>query len=250
MAIVTPPRVPGAVDPGTAPGPDAAVADRRARPLRARFSAGHLLMVVAGLVGVVLSLAVLRDRPTGVRVAVADGEIRAGDVVDVDDFRAERLQASDALLDTLVAASDVRSLRGRIAVSPIADGELVARSQLHRRAAPGGLRAMSIPIDASRAAGGRIEPGDRIDVVFAGEREASIIVPDAKVIAVDESGRGGIGEVSRPFTVTVAVNARQSQLLAAAIADGDLSITRTTGASSARGTEPLDLDRVTEETAS
>jgi Flp pilus assembly protein CpaB len=119
----------------------------------------------------------------------------------------------------------------------------VVRSQLRRRAAPDGLRAMSIPVDASRAAGGRIEPGDRVDVVFAGTHEASIIVPDARVLAVDEPGRGGIGEVARPFTITVAVDAHQSQLLAAAIADGELSVTRTTGATSSEGTEPVSLDR-------
>jgi Flp pilus assembly protein CpaB len=103
---------------------------------------------------------------------------------------------------------------------------------------------MSIPIEASRAAGGRIEPGDRVDVVFAGAHEASIIVPDARVLAVDEPGRGGIGEVSQPFTVTIAVDAHQSQLLAAAIADGELSITRTTGATSSEGTAPVSLERV------
>ena len=50
--------------------------------------------------------------------------------------------------------------------------------------------------------------------------------------------------MAQPFTVTLAVDARQSQLLAAAIADGEVSLTRTTGARSARGTPPLDLDRV------
>jgi Flp pilus assembly protein CpaB len=211
--------------------------------MRARFAAGHLVMVVAGLLGVALSLAVLRERPTGEQVLVADGELRAGDVVDARDLRPARVQASDALLGALVAAEDARRVRGLIAVASVADGEPVVRSQLRRRAAPGGMRAMSIPIDASRAAGGRIAPGDRVDVVFAGTHEASIIVPDAPVLAVDEPGRGGIGEVARPFTVTVAVDAHQSQLLAAAIADGELSITRTTGARSSEGTEPVSLDR-------
>ena len=89
---------------------------------------------------------------------------------------------------------------------------------------------MSIPIDPSRAVGGHLATGDRIDVLFAGDREVSIIVRDAEVIAVDAKGRGGIGETNSPFTVTIAVNAAQSQLLAAAIADGDISLARTTGA--------------------
>ena len=207
MAIVSPPRPSGAPDVEPAPRTGAGVATRHGRGLRSRLSAGHLVMVVAGLVGVVLSVAVLRDRPSGVRVVVADGEISAGDVIDGDDVRSERVQASGALLGTLVRASDRHDLRGRIAVTRIGDGEPVIRSQLRRRAANAGLRAMSIPIEASRAAGGRIEPGDRVDVVFAGAHEASIIVADARVLAVDEPGRGGIGEVSQPFTVTIAVDA-------------------------------------------
>ena len=103
---------------------------------------------------------------------------------------------------------------------------------------------MSIPIDPSRAVGGRLATGDRIDVLFAGDRAVSIIVRDAEVIAIDAKGRGGIGETSSPFTVTIAVNARESQLLAAAIADGDVSLARTTGALSSRGTAPQVLDRV------
>ena len=103
---------------------------------------------------------------------------------------------------------------------------------------------MSIPIDPSRAVGGRLAAGDRIDVLFAGDHEVSIIVRDAEVIAIDAKGRGGIGETSSPFTVTIAVDARQSQLLAAAIADGDISLARTTGARSSQGTAPQVLDRV------
>lgn len=242
MAIASPPRSTAPPDP--APPFDGGTVQRRRRPLRARASAGHLIMVAAGLLGIVLSLAVLRDRPDGVAVLVADADIRAGARVRADDFRTARVEAPAALLDTLVVATDVARVRGRIAVTSLSEGELVVRSQLHRRAAPDGLRAMSIPIDASRAAAGRIEPGDRVDIVFAGAHEASIIVTHARVLAVDEPGRGGIGAVSRPFTVTLAVDAGESQLIAAALAEGELSITRTTGATSSAGTEPLVLDRV------
>jgi hypothetical protein len=64
------------------------------------------------------------------------------------------------------------------------------------------------------------------------------------VLAVDARGRGGIGESASPFTVTVGVTARQSQLVAAAVADGEISLARTTGADSERGIAPESLDRV------
>ena len=70
-------------------------------------------------------------------------------------------------------------------------------------------------------------------------------MPDAPVLAVDARGRGGIGESASPFTVTIALDARQSQLVAAAVADGEISLARTTGARSARGVAPKALDRVT-----
>jgi Flp pilus assembly protein CpaB len=109
---------------------------------------------------------------------------------------------------------------------------------------------MSIPIDPARAVGGRLAAGDRVDVLFAGQDAVSIIVADAPVLAVDARGRGGIGESSSPFTVTLGVSARQSQLVAAAVADGELSLARTTGAPSARDTEPEQLDRAAPRTGS
>ena len=72
----------------------------------------------------------------------------------------------------------------------------------------------------------------------------SIVVADAEVLAVDARGRGGIGESVSPFTVTIAVSARQSQLVAAAVADGEVSLALTTGARSSAGTAPQPLDRV------
>jgi Flp pilus assembly protein CpaB len=214
------------------------------RKLTGRFSSGHLVMIVAGLLGMVLGIAALRHEPGGVEVAVAAHEIRAGESVTAGDFRSARVQMKQELLATFVRARDVRGLRGRIATATIESGEPVIRRELRSRAAKAGLRAMSIPIDPSRAVGGRLAAGDRIDVLFAGDREVSIIVRDAEVIAIDAKGRGGIGETTSPFTVTIAVDAMQSQLLAAAIADGDISIARTTGALPSKGTAPQQLDRV------
>jgi Flp pilus assembly protein CpaB len=214
------------------------------RTFTGRFSSGHLVMIVAGLLGMVLGIAALRHEPGGVEVAVAAHEIRAGESVTAGDFRTARVQMKQGLLATFVLARDMRQVRGRIATATIESGEPVIRRELRRRAAKAGLRTMSIPIDPSRAVGGRLVTGDRIDVLFAGDRAVSIIVRDAEVIAIDAKGRGGIGETSSPFTVTIAVNARESQLLAAAIADGDISLARTTGALSSRGTAPQVLDRV------
>jgi pilus assembly protein CpaB len=223
----------------TVPVPAAPVARRRGR-----LSRGHVVMAVAGIAGVVLSFAVLRGRDGESRVLVADHEIRAGETVDAADFRTVRITATPEVLDTVARAGDRARLRGRIAGVTIAEGELVVERTLRPRTAPRGLRAMSVPIDPARAVGGRLATGDRVDVLFAGSRAVSIIVADAPVLAVDARGRGGIGESASPFTVTIAVTARQSQLVAAALADGEISLARTTGAPSARGTAPESVDLV------
>ncbi len=211
---------------------------------RTHLSRGHVVMAIAGIVGVVLSFAVLRQREGANDVLVAAHEIRAGESVAAADFRSVRVTLTPALLTIVARSGDRHRLTGRIAGATIAEGELVTRRVLRPRAAPHGLRAMSIPIDPARAVGGRLAAGDRVDVLFAGEQAVSIIVADAPVLAVDARGRGGIGESASPFTVTIAVSARQSQLVAAAVADGEISLARSTGAPSARGTAPEPLDRV------
>jgi pilus assembly protein CpaB len=201
-------------------------------------------MALAGIVGVVLSFAVLREREGETAVLVAAHEIRAGETIGSSDFNTVRVTLTPEVLDTVAQAHDRRRLQGRIAGSTIEAGELVTTRTMRTRAAPRGLRAMSIPIDPARAVGGRLAAGDQVDVLFAGQQAVSIIVADAPVLAVDARGRGGIGESTSPFTVTIAVTARQSQLVAAAVADGEISLARTTGAESARGTAPESLDRV------
>ncbi|MFI5052884.1 MAG: Flp pilus assembly protein CpaB [Acidimicrobiia bacterium] len=212
------------------------------RRLPRRLSRGHVMMIVAGVAGMVLSYAALQEQPSGARVAVAAHEIRAGEAVRPADFRTEPVSMGESLIETVVRAGEIQHLRGRIAGSTIPEGELVPRRTLRPRAARAGLRAMSIPIDPARAVGGRLASGDRVDVLFAGARTVSIIVADAEVLAVDARGRGGIGDSSSPFTVTIAVTARQSQLVAAAVADGNISLARTTGADSAKGTAPEPIE--------
>ena len=75
------------------------------------------------------------------------------------------------------------------------------------------------------------------------KRIGSIIVADAEVLSVGRPDRGGtFGGADDTFTLTLAVDARESQLVAAGIAGGDLVITRTTGSRPAEATPPLPVD--------
>ena len=201
--------------------------------LQSRVSRGHLLMTVAGIAAAVLAFAALRERPGADRVAVAAHEIRAGDRVRSSDFRVVAVSLGDARLAPLLRARDLDDVTGRLAGSTIEAGELVSRRLLRPRAARGGRRAISIPIDPARAVGGHLAVGDRVDVLHADEHGVGIIVPDAEVLAVDARGRGGIGDSASPFTVTIAVDEEQSRAVAAAVVGDGLSLARTTGATPA-----------------
>jgi Flp pilus assembly protein CpaB len=213
--------------------------------IRGRLSGGHVAMIVAGLVGMTLTIAVLRDEAAGTEVAVATHEIRAGETIGPADVRVERIRAGRDLLGTVVAGGSARALRGEIAVATIAAHAVIPRGAVRPKAAGAGMRAMSIPIDPARAVSGRLASGDRVDVLFATRDRVTIIVSDATVLAVDERGRGGIGESTSPFTVTIAVDTEQSLLVAAAIADGNISIARTTGAGPATSAAASSLDGAT-----
>jgi pilus assembly protein CpaB len=218
---------------------------RRRRRVLSSLSAGHLVMIVAGLAGMLFTLALLRSADRRVEVAVAAHDVRAGSVVGPGDVRSERVKMDDQLLDTVLHPDDVADLDGAVATQTIRAGELIAHTDVRSPAASSGLRAVSIPIDPARAVNGDLVPGDRVDVMLAAEQEVAIIVADAEVLDVsDPDAEGALGEVDDQFTITLAVDASEAQLLAAAITDGDILIARATGAKSAEGTPPVPIDFV------
>jgi Flp pilus assembly protein CpaB len=213
------------------------------RSLLSRFSTGHLVMIVAGMLGLLLTVAVLRRADERQPVAVAARDLSPGATLSESSVRYEQVKMDDSLLGTVLQPGDVKRLRASVAAYPIAAGELIPRRAVLSAAAPDGKRAMSIAIDPARAVNGELEAGDRVDVILAGSQEVSIIVADAEVLSVGRPDRGGaFGGVDERFTVTLAVDAHESQLVAAGIAGGDIVVTRTTGSRPAGSTPPLEVD--------
>jgi Flp pilus assembly protein CpaB len=236
MAEVVGPR-PKPVEPG--PRPPTSLP----RSLMSRFSTGHLVMIVAGLLGLLLTVAVLRRADEGQPVAVAAKDLSPGTALTGSSIRYEQVKMDESLLATVLRPDDVTRLRDSVTAYPIAAGDLINRRAIRPAAAPEGKRAMSVAIDPARAVNGELGAGDRVDVILAGSHEVSIIVADAEVLSVGRPDRGGaFGGVDDKFTVTLAVDAHESQLVAAGIAGGDIVITRTTGSRPAASTPPLAVD--------
>ena len=198
-------------------------------------------MLVAGVAGLVITLGVLRPGAGGERVAIAAHDLEAGTVLGPRDVRFESVSMSDRVVGRYVTPRELSGLRGRVLTAPVFVDEPVLEAHLRSRAATEGRRAMSIPVDRARAVNGNLAPGDRVDVVVAADDAVSIVVAGAEVLDVDDDDAFGTrrGEVR----VTLAVDARESQLLAAAIADGDFVLTRVTGAPSSADLPPLTIGK-------
>ena len=213
---------------GVAPG------SRRRRPLRTRLASGHLLMILAGVLTFVLVANALRSRDATVEVAVAAADVAPGAVLALDATRTATLPASSSLRESLITPEVLRTERW-VATRRIPAGEPLLRSALARAAAPGGLRAMSVPVSPDHAAGGELAIGDRVDVISADGAQAVYVVRNAEVVGVaPRRGSAGFSSSSGQFYVTIAVEADPALRLAAAIRAGKIEVLRATGADAPR----------------
>ncbi len=194
----------------------------------ARLSAGHLIMIVAGVLAVVANLALLRSVDTRVPVAVAAHDLPAGAPITPSDLALVRVAAEPAVLGQLLTEQRLSDLQG-VAARSLQTGELVTTGDLVEPAGPDRLRAMSIPIDPEHAAGGAIRAGDRVDIVAVREGEARFVLTDAEVLAVAGIGGGPLGAV-RDFFVTVAIEGDEVLGLAEALDGSTVQVVLSTGA--------------------
>ena len=142
-----------------------AVVGPRRRALAGRVSTGHVVMVLAGVLGVLFTLSALRAADHTRPMLAAARAIAPGTVIDGRSLRVARVHVDNDVLATLFDESDLRALQGRVAVEQIPAGALVTRDSVRGAAAGAAPRAMSFPIPRSRAVGGALVNGDRVDAL-------------------------------------------------------------------------------------
>lgn len=200
----------------------------RVRRTMPHLSLGHLAVAVAALLAFVANVAFLRSMDERVDVVVAARDISAGELIGAGDLATTPLGAEDDVLAGL--ALSLEGTEGRVAGRDLAAGELVHGGDLLAAVAPDGLTAMAIPIEASHAAGGEIRVGDRVDIVDVDAvGAATYVVRSAPVVGVSEST--GTLSVSSGSHIVVGLDAQAVLKVAAAIADGEVDVVLTTGAS-------------------
>ena len=188
-------------------------------------------MVLAGLLTFVLVANALRSRDATIDVVVAHSDVAPGAVVGPAVTGTAALPASSSLRGAMLSP-DVLGSERWVALRRIAAGEPILRSAVAKAAAPGGQRAMSVPVSPDHAAGGELSVGDRVDVIDADGAQATYVVRNAEVIGVAprRSSAGFSSSSSGQFYVTIAVDAEPALRLASAIRAGKIEVVRATGA--------------------
>lgn len=194
---------------------------------RRRPSSGHLVMIAAGLLGVVLTLAAFASADHRVEIAVAARDLHPGETVDRTSFRFERVRMGSSLLRRMVSPSAARTLRGSITRDALSAGDPISRSSLLHAAAHQGRRSLSIAVPKTRAVAGNLTAGDRIDVFD----QSGVVATDVEVLDVDQPGGSAGLTGDDDVSITLAVDAQQAGQLAREAKDDSLVVVLATGAS-------------------
>lgn len=219
----------------TADSPLAAVPTAAKRG--ARFPTSMWVAVVFALVAGVLVLRVTRN-PV-IQAAVAARPLLAGEVLQVADVRYADIGATGTVADSLLRPADITAMVGRQLKEPINEGEMLTKSDLVEQGQVLALRAMSIPIEPTHAAGGTLTRTDTVDVVDSSGLAPVFVVVGARVLEVGApEGGSRIGGSGSKYSVTIAVDEASALRLAAAITADKVDIVRSTGAAPAVATSP------------
>ncbi len=220
---------------GASPSRHLGVAGRRQRrrsPL-GRVSSAHVIVVLAGLVGALLTLAALRGAEHTVGVVVLRHDVGSGMELNSSDIATTRVHVDDETLATLIRSSDRSRVPGSVVIAPLRRGDVLRRSDLRPVAATRRRRSMSFAVDSADAVAGVLQIGDRIDVVGVtrtGE-DSGYVVTNAEVLAVSNPDVSGpLRSSDRRVTLTVVVDGDAALRLVAAQASGRLVVVNATGA--------------------
>lgn len=190
------------------------------------------LLVTSAMVGAV-ALSRSAAAPDTAPVLIASEPIAPFETLGPHNLHVADLALPDDVLSSTYA--DPEALAGTVSRSHIASGELlhqgdvVESTEAQRSAAPS--REISLRIDAERAVDGRLEAGDRVDVLatYGNGVDALtfLVLADAPVLSVARV-EGGVTS-SRTIVLTLALEDRSDTItLAHAVDNADVTVVRTT----------------------
>jgi Flp pilus assembly protein CpaB len=194
------------------------------RSIVSRLSIGHVVMVLAGLVAILLNLAFLRASTDTLNIAVAASSMEAGTVVAADSLTSVEVGDAGKLAQGLLTEESAAALYGSVLARDIGAGEPIRRSDLRPAGSSLALREYSIEVAAAEAAGGSIQPTDVVDIISVIDSRAFYVAAGLDVVRVKEDSGGGA------LILVLSVDDRTALEIESARAAGSISVVRSTGA--------------------
>jgi Flp pilus assembly protein CpaB len=135
------------------------------------------------------------------------------------------------------AITDPSTLHGRIAVEDIYPGQqltvadFAASTNAIGARLAGKSRAIAVPVDAARGLVGKVEPGDRVDVLAGfnvmgngtggqGRPVTKVMIQNALVLDAPEATAAGLGAANQTANIVLRVNRNQATEIAWAVDNG------------------------------
>jgi pilus assembly protein CpaB len=226
------------------------------------LAGGTALLVRARLVqrsAVVAAAPAPRPAPQK-SILVARVAIARGHILQPTDLAARPWPQAGIIGDYILAGGGPeKALLGSVAREPFVAGEPIIRTKIVKPGEHGflaavlhpGMRAVSVPVDATADVSGFVLPGDRVDLLMtlpvpqdgpnpngSQHKAAETVLRNLRVIAVDQQPDSkGLPVVAR--TVTFEVTPKQSEIVAVAGDIGKLSLSLRSLAITA-STSPVD----------
>jgi pilus assembly protein CpaB len=202
---------------------------RRPRRLDVRAVFGFFLLLVA--LGGSISFWSATSATTSVLVATHD--LPAGATLTPGDLALARVRVDDAIYQAAMPANSLTFAVGKQLTDPVYGHQILARAQISTRSrlAPNQM-AITIPVSPDTAAGGRIQPGDVVEVFVTLGKDtpavrSRIVLPNVAVYDVGHDpgittlsttsssngslGQGGVSWLSLIVTQTQALQLAQAK---------------------------------------
>lgn len=216
----------------TALSPARALHKPRRLDLRAVLGLFLLLLAVGG------SIAFWSSSATTTPVLVVARDLPAGATLGADDLAVARVRVDDATYQAAVPAGELGSVIGKQLTAPVYTHQLLVRAEVSTRLPIGpNQMVLTIPVSADTAAGGRIRPGNVVEVLLTAGKgnpdvRTAVILPRVSVYDVGYAPASGVISTSNgssstqgPISwVTLIVTQSQALRLAQAKWSGELDV--------------------------
>jgi pilus assembly protein CpaB len=188
--------------------------------------------------------ALARPAPPQKHVLVARDAITRGQILKPQEFSWQVWPEGGIDKNYILSGTrTAESFAGWVARDPIAAGEPISDAKIVSPGSRGflaavlrpGMRAISVPINATSGISGFVFPGDQVDLMIthqltgaggneAQHKAAETVLQDVRVIGIDQKLDSKTGEPLVAHTATLEVTPKQTEIIAVAAEIGKLSL--------------------------